>query len=281
LYEKESHIIESFVREYNYKLSGGSQDGRPHHFHQPLLPTMPHAVQAEQSNQSTRTSKTKASTSREHRQLHTIYNETRTRYIESNLSLSISHLLESKNHPTVTRIVSLGLGSLKSADQARRIKQLTVFLAIGEQLRQREPKIMLYAQDPSFSKVDEAFLQSLGVNILSTPSATELGEAAQYINELTLVYCPFLTLEAYQLFFATGSLNYFIGDDFDALRIKWPKRSAGWNEAESLSRRFVQGLRKRMIGGGDGFWDAEDNPFPMAMYYSSQRHQDKQTRAKL
>jgi hypothetical protein len=43
----------------------------------------------------------------------------------------------------------------------------------------------------------------------------------------------------------------------------------------------VQGLRKRVIAG-DGFWDAEDKPFPMAMYYSaSQRHQSKQLKAKL
>ena len=146
----------------------------------------------------------------------------------------------------------------------------------------RQPKLEIYAQDPSFSKIDEAFLQGLGVKILSTPSATELGEAAQYIDESTLVYCPFLTLEAYELLFATGTVKFFIGDDFDALRMKWPKRSAGWNEAEALSKRFVQGLRKRVISGGDDFWDAEDKPFPMAMYYSAvQRHQDRQTKAKL
>jgi hypothetical protein len=120
------------------------------------------------------------------------------------------------------------------------------------------------------------------VHILSTPSATEVGEAAQYIDESTLVYCPFLTLEAYQLFFSTGTLNFFVGDDFDALRIKWPKRSAGRNEAESLSRRSVQGFRKRVIGSGDGFWDAEDKPFPMAMYWStSQRYQGKQPKSML
>jgi hypothetical protein len=111
------------------------------------------------------------------------------------------------------------------------------------------------------------------VHILSTPSATEVGEAAQYIDESTLVYCPFLTLEAYQLFFSTGTLNFFIGDDFDALRIKWPKHSAGRNEAESLSRRSVQGFRKRVIGSDDGFWDAEDKPFPMAMYWSTSQRQ--------
>jgi hypothetical protein len=242
---------------------------------------MPHAVEIDQGTRSTRTPKTKASSSRELQQLHILYKKTRSHYLESNLGLSISHRLESKNRPAVTKVISLGLGSLKSTDQTRRIKQLTIFLAISEQLRQYEPKIEIYAQDPSFSKTDEAFLQTLGVDILSTPSATELGEAAQYIDESTLVYCPFLTLEAYQLFFSTRTINFFIGDDFDALRIKWPKHSAGRNEAESLLRRFVQGYRKRVISG-DRFWDADDKPFPMAMYWSaSHPYQDKLLQAML
>jgi hypothetical protein len=229
---------------------------------------MPYAVEADQpATRSTKTPNTKSSSSRELRQLHILYNKTRNQYLESTLSLSVAKLLESKNRPIVTKIVSLGLGSLKSTDQTRRIKQLTIFLAIAEQLQLQD----IYAQDPSFSKTDEAFLQSLGVQILSTPSPIEVGEAASYIDELTLV-------EAYQLFFSTSAFNFFIGDDFDALRIKWPKRSAGWKEAESLSRRFVQGLRKRVIPGDDGFWDVEDKPFPMAMY---QRQQEKKPKAKL
>ena len=244
---------------------------------------MPHAVKSEHSAQAPRTSKPKSSSSRELRQLHILYNKTRNHYLESNVYLSILRLLESKNTPAVTKVVSLGLGSLKSTDQNRRIKQLTIFLAIAEQLRQHETrKIEVYAQDPSFSKTDEAFLQSLGVHILSTPSATEAGEAAQFIDESTLVYSPFLTLEAYQLFFSPGTLNFFIGDDFDALRIKWPKHSAGRNEADLLWRQFVQGFRKRVIGGDDGFWDAEDKPFPMAMYWNaSNRSQSKQPKALL
>src|SRR5437868_14338634 len=116
---------------------------------------MPHAVEAERPARSTQTPKTRTSSSRELRQLHLLYNKTRERYLESNLSLSIARLLESKNRSAVKKIVSLGLGSLKSAHQSRRIKQLTIFLAITEQLRQYEPKIEVYAQDPSFTKTDE------------------------------------------------------------------------------------------------------------------------------
>ena len=240
-------------------------------------------MEIEQSTQSKRTSKPKASSSRDIQQLHILYNITRTRYLESNLSISINHLLESKTRPTVTKIVSLGLGSFKSADQTRRIKQLTIFLAIAiaTQLRLYNPEVEIYAQDPSFSKNDQTFLQSLGVHILSTPSATELGEAAQYIDETTLVYSPFLTLEAYQLLFSTETVGLFIRDDVDAFRAKWPKHSSGRNEAELLLRRFVQGYRKRVIGGDDEFWDVKDKPFPMAMYSAVLRHQNKQRQAKL
>jgi len=234
---------------------------------------MPHAIGVEPSAQSRRAPKATGSSSRELRQLHILYNNTRNKYLSSNLHITITRLLESKTRPAVTKLVSLGLGSLKSTDQARRIKQLTIFLAIAEQLRTHDPNLEIYAQDPSFSKTDEAFLQSLGVQILVTPAATEPGEAAQYLGDSTLVYCPFLTLEAYQLFFSTEKLKFFIGDDFDALRLKWPKQSAGRNEAEGLLRRFVQGLRKRVVGRDEAFWDVEDKPFPMAMYWGVSRRE--------
>ena len=82
------------------------------------------------------------------------------------------------------------------------------------------------------------------------------------------MYCPFLTLEAYQLFFGIGKLGFFLGDDFDALRLKWSKHSAGWKEAEALERQYVKALRKRVMGDGEGFWEQEDRPFPMAMYWT-------------
>jgi len=241
---------------------------------------MPPSVQFEHSTQSKRSLKTKNPSPRELQQLHTLYLNIRTRYLPSNLNLSISRLLESKTRPTVTKVVSLGLGSFKSADQNRRIKQLTILIAISEQLRQYTPEIEIYAQDPSFSKIDEAFLQSFGVHILRTPSATDLGEAAQYIDESTLVYSPFLTLEAYQLLFSTKTINFFIGDDFDALRVKWPKHTSGRNEAEVLFRKFIQSLRKRIISRDDEFWDPEDKPFPMAMY-SNASQRGKKLQAKL
>jgi hypothetical protein len=230
---------------------------------------MPHAVEIKQSSLPLRVAKAKSPPSRELKSLYALYSTTRTQYNESALSHSIANLLESKNRPAVTKVVSLGLGSLKSVNQIRRIKQLVIFRAIADQLREYNPSIEIYAQDPEFSKLDESFLSSLGIHILSTPMAAHLGEAAQYIDESTLVYSPFLTLEAYELLFSSRKVNLFIGDDFDALRTRFPKRSQGSNEAEAISRRFIQAFRKRTIGGADGldgFWDDNDKPFPMAMY---------------
>lgn len=248
---------------------------------------MPHAVEIDTASRTARASSSKASTkasiktsksaspkssssSRELRQLHAGYSAAREQYLASTLSLTMTRLLESKSRPAVTKIVSLGLGSLKSADQSRRMKQLAILVAIGEHFQLHDPSIKIYAQDPSFTRTDEAFLESLGIAILATPSATEVGEAAGHIDESTLVYCPFLTLEAYQLFFASKSLNFFIGDDFDALRVKWPKHSASRAEADSVWRRFVaQRFQKRAVGAGDDFWEAEEKPFPMAMYWTA------------
>lgn len=226
---------------------------------------MPHAIEYERPVKAKTHQKSKQNPARELRQLHILYNQTKTEYQASTLSSSIIQLLESKNRPAVSRIVSLGLGSLHSSDQSRRIKQLVILLSIAEQFQRHNADIDIYAQDPSFSKTDEVFLESLGIQILSTPAATDLGEAAHYITESALVYSPFLTLEAYQLLFAT-KVNAFIGDDFNALRIKWPKHSVEKKEVEQLFRQSVQSLKRRPLTDDNDFWGAEEKPFPMAMY---------------
>ena len=227
---------------------------------------MPHFIADFQPVQSAQAAKAKGPLSREVRQLHIQYNKTKNRFPESTASKLISQTVKSRSRRPITKLVSLGLGSLKSVDQSRRFKQLAIFLAIAEQLQQNGTRLDIYAQDPSFSKTDESFLQSLGIQILSTPSPTNLGDAAQYIDESTLVYSPFLTLEAYELLFSSGTLSFFIGDDFDALRNKWPKHSASRNEAESLLKRFVKSYRKRAITIEEGFWEETDKSFPMAIY---------------
>ena len=252
---------------------------------------MPHAVEISQAvrptkSTRTKTPKSKPSSSRELRQLHSLYNSTRDYFLSSQLSSSIATLLTSKALPKVTKLVSLGLGTFQSKDQTRRLKQLVILLAISQTLSQKTLNLKIYAQDPSFSALDHTFLSSFGIEILSTPSGSQTGEAADVIDEQTLIYSPFLTLEAYQLFFGTGRMAFFIGDDFDALRGKWPKHSTSWKEVDALDKTYVKALRKKVVSnsgpGGEewGFWEEGDKPFPMAMYWSP-LHKPRDNKPKL
>lgn len=192
-------------------------------------------------------------------------------YALSQLSQSISRQLHaiSRSGQPITRIVSLGLGSLLvTKGQSRRLKQLAILLIIRDQLQKaRQESIEVYAQDPTFTRLDEALLLSFGISILRTSSGSDLGEAASVILPTTLVYSPFLTLEAYeQLFRKTAiPMQYLLGDDFNALLQKWPKRSAERAQVEGLLKHGLSRYRGRVVTG-EGFWTAEDETFPLAVY---------------
>ncbi|KAK7750748.1 hypothetical protein SLS62_007299 [Diatrype stigma] len=182
-------------------------------------------------------------------------------------------MLRARIQPHVTKVLSLGLGSLseKSRDQSRRFKQLAIFLAIADHVRQsssprgRMSKLELYAQDPTFTRADESFLQSLGVHVLRTPSPSELGEARHVIDENTLVYSPFLTINAYGLLLESCPVDLLIGDDFSSLLLKWEKHTAEHKEVAQLSKLHISRYQKRAVSG-NGFWDEDDRAFPMALY---------------
>lgn len=177
-------------------------------------------------------------------------------------------LLSAKHLPTVTKIVSLGIGSLheKSKDQPRRLKQLAMLLGVAECLRSASPaEINIYAQDPSFTRADEALLRTMGVQVLKTTSPSDLGEAGRVIDKETLVYSPFLTIEAYELLLGTCTMDLLVGDDFDTLCSKWKKRTAEHRQVEHLMKSGVSQYQRRNISG-NGFWADDDTPFPMALY---------------
>lgn len=193
-------------------------------------------------------------------------------YSQSSLSKSIDrHIQISIKHSThpVTRILSLGLGSLQpSKHQTRRLKQLTILLAVRDSIKQLSNcQITVYAQDPTFTRTDEAFLTSLDIRILRTPSSAELGEAATVISLSTLVYCPFLTVEVYERLMLTADppVGILFGDDFNALLDKWPKHSAERKQVELVMHAGLAKYRRRAVGG-EGFWTEGDGAFPMAVY---------------
>ncbi|KAF4345135.1 hypothetical protein FBEOM_1011 [Fusarium beomiforme] len=216
-------------------------------------------------------------------QLYRLYEDARDIYNQSALAKSIEDMLRTKNRPRITKIVSLGLGSLLDAkDQQRRIKQLVVLMAIASHLTlltSDKKTLKIYAQDPTFTAADETFLQSLGIAVLKTPSIANLGEAGRMLDEETLVYSPFLTLETYKLLLSssqstdgTAKAPILVSDDFNALRLKWDKRTTERKDVEGL----IQGAReyRRRAVSGEGFWTQADRPFPMALYWR-QPHGDR------
>jgi hypothetical protein len=192
-------------------------------------------------------------------------------YAQSQLSQSVSRQLHaiSESGQPITHVVSLGLGSLLvSKGQSRRLKQLAMLLAIRDHLQKlRQGSIELYAQDPTFTRLDEALLKSFGIRILRTSSGSDLGEAGLVISPTTLVYSPFLTLEAYEqlLLRSSVSVEYLIGDDFNALTQKWPKHSAEGKQVDGLLKYGLAKYRRKAVVG-EGFWAIEDETFPLAVY---------------
>lgn len=187
------------------------------------------------------------------------------------LSVTLGRYLEkiTKTNTPITRMVSLGLGSLHvMKNRSRRLKQLAILLFIRDCLQRVWQKpIEVYAQDPDFTRQDKALLAALGIAILRTPCSSELGEAASVITPSTLVYSPFLTLEAYEQLISRPVIpvRYLIGDDFDALLEKWPNRSAERRQVAGVIRSGLSKYKRKAFVG-EGFWTEGDETFPMAFY---------------
>ncbi|KAF9698042.1 hypothetical protein EKO04_004078 [Ascochyta lentis] len=203
-------------------------------------------------------------------------------YTQSQLSQSLSRHLQtiSRSRLPITCILSLGLGSLLvSRSQPRRLKQLAILLVVRDYLEEgRNESIAVFAQDPNLTRVDEQFLISLGIQISRTPTGSELGEAVSLISPSTLVYSPFLTLEAYEQPMVGSELQYLLGDDFDELLQKWPERSAERKQVEEVSRQGLSKYRRKAVAG-EGFWIEDDETFPMAMYSKKNGGQSTQAKA--
>lgn len=247
---------------------------------------MSHAVVEDEHTRSTTTqhkrSKGKAPKNREQDQLHSLVAAIQALYFSSQFGQSLSRTLLSavrSSQTPITKLVSLGIGSLSSTTkgQTRRLKQLAILLAIRDELQLLSgTEVKVFAQDPVFTKQDEAFLSSLNIRILRTTSGSSLSEAASLISSSTLVYSPFLTLEAYEALFAAEplQLQLFVGDDFNALKEKWPKHSYERVQVERLVRGAVHRYRRRVVQG-EGFWEEVDQSFPLAIYVVERRGRER------
>ncbi|CZS81820.1 unnamed protein product [Fusarium graminearum] len=219
-------------------------------------------------------SRNNGSSGKQLQQLYRLYQNAMDLYNQSVLSETIEDMLRTKNRPRITKIVSLGLGSLLDAkDQQRRIKQLVMLMAIASHFTIPKSALQIYAQDPTFTAVDETFLATLGIVVLKTPSIADLGEAGQMMDEETLVYSPFLTLETYKLLLSSSQTSevpvnvpMLMSDDFNALRLKWDKRTSERRDVEGLIQGTRAGNYRRRAVNGEGFWTDLDRPFPLALY---------------
>ncbi|KAH4798436.1 hypothetical protein HBH61_244500 [Parastagonospora nodorum] len=228
------------------------------------------------------------SSSCEHKRLSRTLADFQDLYVASELCRTIVRQLRAISRSRaapITTIVSLGLGSLSVVKcESRRMKQLVILLSVRDILhRICGSPIEVYAQDPSFTRLDESFLLSLDIKILHTSSADSLGEAASTLSPATLVYSPFLTLEVYEQLLNTSKMQVplIFGDDFTALLKKWPKRSPEQKQVEALMKTGLASY-KRSVVGNKGFWDDEDGSFPMAIYDVTERQDKaKQLRAKI
>ncbi|KAI1061025.1 hypothetical protein LB507_010090 [Fusarium sp. FIESC RH6] len=235
----------------------------------------PHHYAPSKKSQNSR--KNNASSGKQLQQLYRLYEDAMDTYNQSAFAKTIEDMLRTKNRPRITRIVSLGLGSLLDAkDQQRRIKQLVMLMAIASHLAlplSDKSALQIYAQDPTFTAADDTFLQSLGIVVLRTPSIADLGEAGRMMDEETLVYSPFLTLETYKLLLSSSqssavpvNVPILFSDDFNALRLKWDKRTSERKDVEGLIQGTRAGNYRRRAVSGEGFWTQEDRPFPLALY---------------
>jgi hypothetical protein len=202
-------------------------------------------------------------------------------YSASELSRNITQQLHASvrgRTTPISSIVSLGLGGfLVTKWRSRRLKQLTILLAMKNDLENiSATKIVVYAQDPSFTRADEAFLKALGIRLLRTSSITSLDEAELFISPSTLVYTPFLTLEVYEQLLRVARVGapIIFGDDFDVLMNKWPRRSPEHDLVETLTRKGLSGDKRRVIQG-KGFWEEVDESSPMALYDASDSRRSK------
>ncbi|KAH8712067.1 hypothetical protein GQ44DRAFT_730803 [Phaeosphaeriaceae sp. PMI808] len=225
--------------------------------------------------------------SRNLEQLSTSLAYLQTLYKESELSRTISRQLQGtlKNSAIpITRILSLGLGSLHDAKgHVRRLKQLTILLALQNILQNSlGESVEIYAQDPSFTRADQTFLTSLGIHLSRTSSGASLGEAAALISPSTLIYSPFLTIEVYELLLVAPQVpvSHIFGDDFSALQNKWPRHSEERKQIERLVKSGLGEFRRRAINSKD-FWLEADESFPMALYERVRFQRDGRVKARI
>ncbi|KAF2124299.1 hypothetical protein P153DRAFT_390849 [Dothidotthia symphoricarpi CBS 119687] len=108
------------------------------------------------------------------------------RWTETTCAKQIKAILDRREWDIgVAVCIGIGSFSLDWHHRHRSLWQLVLFMDVVGHLKEQNPSLTLYAQEPTFTPVDIAFLKSLAVTVVE--SAVE-----SHISPQTFVYAPFV-----------------------------------------------------------------------------------------
>jgi hypothetical protein len=164
-------------------------------------------------------------------------------YRQTNCRRTVTQIL-SRTRPesgwALRTAICLGVGSLSRENiecRRRSMWQFVVFHDLLEQLRESGLVLEIFAQEPSFTELDQDFLRALGVEVLASSlgdGTTGLGSAKEKLGDTTLVYEPFVDMNAAMLEdIANGGVGLYIGSSIGGIMGR-----GGESKAKTLAANF-------------------------------------------
>ncbi|KAF7188915.1 hypothetical protein HII31_09838 [Pseudocercospora fuligena] len=185
----------------------------------------------------------------------------------------------------IKRAICLGCGSLSRDNvecRRRSVWQVVVFVEIAKELGIEE----LYAQEPTFTDLDEKFLKTLSVEVLgmTTDNAgNALGPAKEMLGSEALLFEPFVDMNAemvQELLEKDAAL--YIGSSMKGLVEKGKRADATAESRKRLAKDIEAGLLATRFCEGKGVYrfpsfDVDPNIFDgMSIYWKEERESDEE-----
>ncbi|KAF2850366.1 hypothetical protein T440DRAFT_397463 [Plenodomus tracheiphilus IPT5] len=161
------------------------------------------------------------------------------RWCDTECALHLRGLLD-KREWQVNKAVCIGIGSFSRdwEHRHRSLWQLVMFVDVVTLLRKQHLEIKMYAQEPAFTPVDIAFLETLDVKVREN-------DIEMYVGRSTFVYSPFV--DWYLLlpsFLRDQDPALYVGnevlDDYTAYAQTEEKRKK-LEECNHLGKKFLEG----------------------------------------
>ncbi|KXT17527.1 hypothetical protein AC579_3224 [Pseudocercospora musae] len=183
----------------------------------------------------------------------------------------------------IRRAICLGCGSLSRDNvecRRRSVWQMVVFVEMAKELGIEE----LYAQEPTFTDLDEQFLKTLNVEVLgmTTDNAENvLGPAKEILGPEAMLFEPFVDMNAgmvQELFEQDVAL--YIGSSMKGLAEKAARADATGESRKTLSNVIEAGLLAKRFCDGRRLYrfptfDVDPNIFDgMSIYWKEEKDSD-------